>query len=150
MPKLKYNDLKNKKNLTLKEKKKLEKMEKVRKEKVEMKKKAKLKKDDPELYEKLYPLLEQIDTKLRTKEERVKEVEILKEKLSETGFYDSLTGYQKFCEYGEIFIETGNRIEETIKFEEIPGVKLFILLTPKKTVECGIRVKNWNGGSNRN
>jgi len=136
--KLKYKlTNKNPNTLTSKEKKKLEKMKNRKLEKEERKQRIK---QNLEPFEHDKPF---INPKLRTKEDRIKQVDNLKEKLSEVGFYDSLSGYQKFVEISNDFIKNGNYTESKIKFDEIPGVYINVLLSPKINVDCSITVKNW-------
>ena len=115
---------------------------------LERKEKKKLKKENPELYKS-----EQLKSQpqrtpgIRSREEREDQVKRLYEKLLDIQFYPSLTGVIKFKELGKQYILDGKRIETTITFEEIPGVQLFVLLSPKLSVECAITVKNWKGYS---
>ena len=141
---------KNNGTINSKERKKLEKMLKHKKEKKEKKEKNRLKKTNPELFKEKYlekvdnnGIISYIDPNLRTKDERIEQVERLKSKLNEVGFYEELSGFKKFISISDKFIETGERIEESIIFEEMHGVKLNILLSSKKSIECSITVKNW-------
>jgi hypothetical protein len=81
--------------------------------------------------------------KERTKEDREKQVEILRGKLNEVGFYPELSGFEEFVRQGELFIEAGKIFDSKIEFVEAPGAYLQVLLHPSTNIDCSIIVKNW-------
>ena len=125
-------------------------MKRRERRRLERKEKKKLKKENPELYKNEQLQIQsrpQRTPGIRSREEREDQVKRLYEKLLEIKFYPSLTGVIKFKELGKQYILDGKRIETTITFDEIPGVELLVLLSPKLSVECAITVKDWKGYS---
>lgn len=85
--------------------------------------------------------------KYRTKTERTTQVLRLLRKLEEVAeLHRGLSGIREFQKRGNEFIKTGERFEGKIKFSEIDGMSLIVVLSSNKNVECSISIKNHKMG----
>lgn len=148
--KLKYSDLIAKEKsgkLTPKEKKKLERMKRARQEKKDLKYIQKIKTENPEEYKRLI-LQQRIKEQEKLekqavmhRKQRIKETEIIREKLREIQLHTHYSGCKEFEEHVKNYVETGKNLSETkIYFNEAPGLYLVLILKPRK---CSITVKNY-------
>ena len=90
---------------------------------------------------------------IRTKIERTTQVIRLCKKLKdEAELPDFLSGIKEFRNRGSEFIETGKRWEGRIKVDPqmLQGMTMNVLLSPKKSVECSITIKNHKMGRQLN
>jgi hypothetical protein len=90
---------------------------------------------------------------IRTKLERTTQVIKLCKKLKEVAeLPDHLSGIKEFRDQGNIFIETGKYWEGRIRVDpqQLPGMSMNVLFSPKKSVECSITIKNHKIGRQYN
>ncbi len=123
--------------MNAKQRRKAERVKKHKAEKALRKELSRLDKSDPRVKESWEK------TKFRNREERELQIRRLRKKLLGVGIVDYISGYKRFNEIAEQFIETGEDIDEDIHIEEMNAkVCLVVSLRIDKTKDCGITVKN--------
>lgn len=117
----------------------------VRKAEKEARKKlSKLQKENPEEYARIIESKHQeyLKTCTRDRKERELQVNRLKKKLLEIGIEKYMSGFKRFNEISNKFVEMGENIQEDIHIEEMQGVYLIVSLNTEKDKDCSITTKN--------